>query len=563
VARNIVETAPRWIFLAGISFFGLFVFWLSALVLACLTVVLSLALFAIGDMSYEQAHAGCKVAGPASSVVEKSPLLETARGDSELAPMASAAKSFAILIHSTCDFLSDYSRLQQVIGQEGQINEKIGDELQRSLAELIGGVAKASEISGSSADFESSIPALRDYRKFILALDFQSNTLKKVIPLLLHAQVIREDEHWFIGFQNLSEARSTGGMISNYAILRLGPSGWQIVESGTNLDLLADVPLGIPDQYKSDFGVIGADPEDWRDLNSISDNFLILNAISKSWAARSSYSLDGALFVGQGLAAQLVAATGDIRWRGTQLDAQAFFEFLSGDFYEFESDKEARTRDLAIIFDQAVDGLRLGELSPTRLARYLSQAKDGDWLQIYPSSPGFARALGGSEVRPSSPQIDISFNNVGANKLDRYSFLTASICSQPESKDLSVTVEFENRSPRSGLPPHVSPLYTDEKGNAVRQGTARIQIMIRIPNTLNLTDFESSSGLEAFPVLEFDTGQVFVLETVIPPGGKISHVLGIQSNLPIEGFDIQFAPMLNRPEITHRNSDCSSPAGGN
>jgi hypothetical protein len=477
--------------------------------------------------------------------------------------MASAVKSTAILIHSTCDFLSDYSRLQQVIGQEGQINEKIGDELQRSLAELTGGVAKASEISGSSADFESSIPALRDYRKLIVALDGQSDTLKRVIPLLLHAQGIQEDEYWFIGLQNLSEARSTGGMISNYAILRLGPSGWQIVESGTNLDLLADVPLGIPDQYKSDFGVIGADPEDWRDLNSISDNFLILDSISKSWAARSSYSLDGALFVGQGLAAQLIAATGDIQWRGTQLDAQAFFEFLAGDFYELESDKEARTRDLAIIFEQAVDVLGLGDLSLTRLARYLSKAKDGDWLQIYPSSPGFARALGVSEVRPSSPQIDISFNNVGANKLDRYSFLSATICSQPELKDLSVTVEFENRSPRSGLPPHVSPLYKDGKGNVVPQGTARIQIMIRIPKTLILTDFESSSGLEAFPVLEFDTGQVFVLETVIPPGGTISHVLGIQSNLPIEGFDIQFAPMLNRPEITHRNSDCSSPAGGN
>jgi len=563
VARNVIETAPRWIFLAGISFFGLFIVWLSALILACLTLLLSLALFASGEMSYERAHAGCKVAGPASSVVEKSPLLEAARGGSELAPMASAVKSTAILIHSTCDFLSDYSRLQEVVDQEGQINEKIGDELKRSLAELTGGVERASGISGSNADFASSIPALDDYRKLIVALDGQSDTLKRVIPLLLHAQSIKEDEHWFIGFQNLSEARSTGGMISNYAILRLGPSGLRVVESGTNLDLLADVPLVIPDRYKSAFEVIGADPRDWRDLNSISDNFLILDSISKSWAARSSYSLDGAVFLGQGLAAQFVAATGEIQWRGTQLDAQAFFEFLSGDFYEFETDKEARTRDLAIIFDQAVDGLRLGELSPTRLARYLAKAKDGDWLEVFPSSPGFARALGGSEVWLSSPQIDISFNNVGANKLDRYSFLSAAICSQPELKDLSLTVEFENRSPRSGLPPHVSPLYTDEKGDAVPQGTARIQIMIRIPNALNLTDFDSSSGLEAFPVLEFDTGQVFVLETVIPPGGKISHVLGIQSNLPIEGFDIQFSPMLNRPEITHRDSDCSSPAGGN
>lgn len=563
MARFFWLTAPRWIFLAGISFFGLFVVWLSAFLVAVSTLLLSLALLASGAISYERAESSCVVAGPASSVVEKSPLLEAARGDSELAPMASAVKSFAILIHSTCNFLGDHSRLQEVIRQEGQISEKIGEELQRSLAELTGGLARASKVSRTLDDFASSIPTLREYRKFIVALDGQRNNLERIIPLLLHAQSINEDEHWFIGLQNLSEARSTGGMISNYAILRLGPSGWQILESGTNLDLLADVPLLIPDQYKSNFGVIGADPKDWRDLNSISDNFLIFDSIRKSWAARSSYSLDGALFIGQGIAAQVIAATGEIQWRGTQLDAQAFFEFLSGDFYEFELEKEARTRDLGIIFDQAVDRLRLGKLSPARLAGYLAEATDGDWLQVYHASPGLARALGVSDVRSSRPQIDISFNNVGANKLDRYSFLTASVCSQPKSNDLYVSTEFENRSPKSGLPPHVSPLYRDEKGNAIPQGTARIQLMIRIPSTLNLTNFESSSGLEAFPVLQFDTGQVLVLETVVPPSGKITHSLGFQSTLPIEGFDIQFSPMLNRPEITHRASDCPSPAGEN
>ena len=563
MAKNVVQTLPRWIYLAGISFFGLIAASLSALFLACSSALLSLSLFAVGEISIDRARVSCAIAGPASTIIEKSPILRITSSGNELGQISSTLRSAAILIQSTCVFLSDYSGLEAAISDEGRISEQDGETLRLAVGKLINGVESAFEIVDRSARTEEAMPILKPYRNTIEILSRQGQSLKRVIPLFLHAQALREDEHWFIGFQNLAEARSTGGMISNYAILRLGTNGWQIVESGTNLDLLASVPLVIPDRYKPVFGVIGANSGDWRDLNSLSDNDLILESIQDSWNSKAPYQLDGALFAGQGLAAQLVAATGDIQWRGTFMDAKAFFEFLSGDFYEFESDKEARTRDLAIIFDQAVNGLKLGELSLTRLAGYLAESTDGDWLQVYPSSPGLARALESSKVQPSYPRVDISFNNVGANKLDRYSFVSATICSQPELKDLSVTVEFENRSPRSGLPPHVSPLYTDEKGNAVPQGTARIQLMIRIPNTLNLTDFESSSGLEAFPVLEFDTGQVFVLETVIPPGGKISHVLGIQSNLPIEGFDIQFSPMLNRPEITHRDSDCSSPAGGN
>lgn len=526
---------------------------------ACANLLLSLSIFASGDISIDRARVACAIAGPSSSIVEKSPLLLAISSVEDSGQISTSVRSAALLIHSSCVFLNDYSRLETKINKAGLISEQDGDAVQLAVSKLNNGVAKALEVVDNNTHPMSSMPILNDYRNTLETLSRQGESLRGMVPLFLHAQALREDETWFIGFQNLAEARSTGGMISNYAILKLGSSGWRILESGTNLDLLADVPLIIPDRYKPVFDLIGADSGDWRDLNSVSNNDLILESIENSWSAKSSFRLQGALFIGQGLAAQLIAASENIQWRGRELDAHAFFEFLSGDFYEFESDKAARTRDLAIIFDQTVTGLNIGDLSLMRLASYLTQSTDGDWLQVYPSSPGLARAIQSPKAPLSRPVIEISFNNVGANKLDRYSFLTASICSEPKLNDISINVEFENRSPRGGLPLHVSPLYSDENGNLVSQGTARIQMLIRMPSSLNLTGFESTSGLEAFPVLELDNGRVYVLETVIQPGGKIIHALDLKSNVPIDGLNIRFSPMLNRPEIARPKPNCASP----
>lgn len=557
MARTAFRTLPRWIFLAGISFFGLIAVWLGALILACSTLAVSLSLFASGELSLERAQTTCKFAGPASSTVERNPLLDVASGENEIGAMFTSMKSVAILIHTSCNFLGDYSRIQSVIRQDEQISLVIADELRLAVKKFSYGLAKSAQLAANADKLEATVPILNQYRDFVEALSNQSQSLKRVFPLMLHAQSLREKEHWFIGFQNLAEARSTGGMISNYAILQLEPDGWEILESGTNLDLLANVPLRPSNLYKGAFEVIGANPRDWRDINSIPESELILESIRSAWAARKGYQIDGVLFVGQGLAAQLIAATGEINWRGEMLDATDLFEFLSGDFYEYESNKEARTRDLELIFDQAVTGLERSGVNLKSLATYLTKASDGDWLQVYSSNPGLAKAIEGGKPALSKPEVKISINNVGANKLDRYSFVTTSVCSPAQQGELTLSIEFENRSPRSGLPPHVSPLYKDEKGNALPFGTARVQILLQVPGSLDLTDFRSSSGLEAFPILDLNGNRIFVLETLIPPGAKVVHFMTLKSLVLDSQFRLDFSPMLNRPKNIRDDSICA------
>lgn len=553
---------PRWILLTGIFFASLFVLWLFKLAIAVLFGKLGYESISKNEIFNMANVDACRLIILGSELVRADPLLKLTSGISEIDSISKLSRAAAGLASTSCKLYDNIYRFR-VSTQEHSVELRRDAELDlnKSIDEFLVESNRASDFLRAAPENFSNINGLEEAASLIrLASAYvveNEQTLRKAIRLGSHFVSTTQDEYWLVGLQNLSEARATGGILGNYALVKVGASGFELIESGSNLDLFAKGESLVVKEYRSSYQVLGANPFDWRDINAIPEERVALQSLLVSWEKNSDWKLDGVILLGQGLAAQAIALSGPILVDGITLDGSNAKDFLAGGIYEKFPDQDQRNRVLSTFLELVFASLATQNFNIAAVLENSESIRSADRLLVMAKEQDLDVFLNSqAEQDDRSGVIHIALNNAGANKLDRYTFIEAANCTPSANSKFAPTtqehvIEIRNTSPRVGLPEHVSPRYFRPSGDLIEMGTNRLQLLVGVPAGLSLIDFETSTAQEVFTIIELGDRTFYVFEFEIA-AGLAENFRFIHSNTEDLNAGFKFSPMLNQPEINQQ-----------
>lgn len=373
----------------------------------------------------------------------------------------------------------------------------LGDAVQ-PLAEQLSIAQK--QIDGIDTDgleehLASAISDVRDGLGAASTLFESVRPLLEILPIVIGGQ----GEHtWFVGLQNLDEARGGGGIMSAFAIVTVNDGRIALDKTGSDAQLLSygfDGTQGLP----ADFRQTWADYlRDWRDINGSANFPYTAELIRNGWQRATGEDVDGVLTLGQGMVQYLLAATGPLEVQGQTLDASTVTQFLSLGLYEKYpdlDDKGPRSQFLDDLVTALFDKIGAGDFSITNLATATGMVETADRVQAWAADDAtqkriVAAGLDGTVPTDYGPSTVVLVNNGGGNKLEQ--FLHTSVdyalgrCGVTDSgattydRASTVTVTMHNDAPASGLPAYVTPRY-DVPYEKPRPGSNNELVTVYLP----------------------------------------------------------------------------------
>ncbi|MEU1201238.1 DUF4012 domain-containing protein [Streptomyces sp. NPDC005813] len=306
----------------------------------------------------------------------------------------------------------------------------------------------------------------------------------RVLPPMLGTQGKRR---YFLAFQNISEARGTGGVPGAFAVLSADRghlsfehfgNNTEMATAKTNLDLGADFAA----RYQ------GSEPTRvWANSN-MSPHFPYAARIwAAAWREHTGERVDGVFAVDPTTLSRFLRVTGPARMAGgTELTADNVVDLTERASYAMYDDV-ARRKAFFVEAARASAGPLISATGDMRrlpaLLVALDDAQRGGRLKVWSAHAAEQRLI---ESRPYSgtlpetpgPFAGLVVNNAAGSKLDYY--LDRSLiwkahgCSSGD-RPVTVTVTLANRAPISGLPGYVT-LREDSPPYRTRPGDNRLLV---------------------------------------------------------------------------------------
>ncbi len=355
----------------------------------------------------------------------------------------------------------------------------------------------------------------------------------RLTPLVQVGTTVLEQpgkKRWFVSIQNLAELRGTGGITGAFAVVTTNNGKLSLEEYGSDKVLLNDGRINYSSYPEELRDLWGVDLSDWRDINAAAHAPYGARLLADGWQQVRGKKVDGVLFIGQGVVSQLSGAVGPIEVRGVTVDKDNAVDFFAKDIYAKFTNvnvKDAVVGELAKeMFQRLVDG----KVSGGGLFAAAANDKTGDrllaWSRDKSTQQIFSKYQVSGEVSTAfGPNVLVTVNNAGGNKLDAYTTLKADyilgICNVDtftgyQGRKSRVTVEITNSSPK-GLPAYVDMRLDDSFGEDRPKGSNR-----------NLVTIYGPVGSEA--------------ESLTVNGVEDFAINGIERNRPIWIFDLQMLP---------------------
>ncbi|MCT9078932.1 DUF4012 domain-containing protein [Streptomyces fulvoviolaceus] len=300
----------------------------------------------------------------------------------------------------------------------------------------------------------------------------------RVAPSMLGAHGPRR---YFLAFQNIAEARGTGGLPGAFAVLRAdrGHLSFEHFGNNTEVDARADVDLGA--EFAAQYGSNGPTSV-WANSN-MSPHFPYAGRIwTEYWRAQTGRRLDGAIAIDPASLGLLLRATGPARLPdGSELTADNAVDLTERTAYAKYSDTAER-KAFFVQAAQAAAGRMMNAIDdPSNLPALLSAVHDVQRegrMQVWSAHAAEQREL---ESRPFAgvlpdtpgPFAGLVVNNAAGTKLDYYldrSLVWAPGACTDTGRSVTATVKLTNRAPTSGLPLYVTqrvdwPTYRTRPGD--------------------------------------------------------------------------------------------------
>jgi hypothetical protein len=289
----------------------------------------------------------------------------------------------------------------------------------------------------------------------------------RILPTLLGAT---KPQRYFIGLQNESEMRGTGGLPGAFAIANV--SHGTIKFSGFYSDILLLPPLthqqiatGL--EFGKDFDIAygsGTPTSLYVNSNS-SPNFPYAAQIwATMWEKVSGQHVDGAIAMDPTALAYFLAVTGPVTLpSGISVGAQNIVPLTERDEYAMFNDNLARKDFLVSILKASSNKLLSGSGSALTMAHTAVRLSNMQRLLVWSRDPASesvlaASSYGGAIPTDTRPLVGMVVNNVASGKLDYY--LTRTIDYERTGcgsmRDVIVTMTLTNHAPAFGLPTYVT-----------------------------------------------------------------------------------------------------------
>ncbi|WP_235453190.1 DUF4012 domain-containing protein [Streptomyces olivochromogenes] len=356
----------------------------------------------------------------------------------------------------------------------------------------------------------------------------------RVLPPMLGTQGQRR---YFLAFQNIAEARGTGGVPGAFAVLRADRGRLSFERFGNNTEMMEtampDVDLG------ADFDAryAGSDPIHVWPNSNMSPHFPYAARIwAAAWRKHTGERVDGAIAVDPVTLSRLLRVTGPARMAdGTELTADNVVDLTERASYS-KYDDIARRKAFFVDAARAAAARLMGALDDTlRLPALLVAVNDAQRdgrLKVWSAHAAEQRVL---ESRPYSgtlpntpgPFAGLVVNNAAGGKLDYYlgRSLTweAGACSGGH-RTVTATMTLTNRAPTSGLPDYVT-MRADSPPYRTRPGDNRLMVSYYAGVGATLVD-ATLDGRRALLAPAVERGHsVFTLDLELPATSSRTLVL--------------------------------------
>ncbi|MGR6971725.1 DUF4012 domain-containing protein [Streptomyces cynarae] len=308
----------------------------------------------------------------------------------------------------------------------------------------------------------------------------------RVLPPMLGTQ---GERRYFLAFQNVAEARGTGGLPGAFAVLRADRGHLSFERFGNNTEIekdaaKADVDLGpeFAARYR------GSDPAHVWPNSSMSPHFPYAARIwAAAWREHTGEKVDGAIAVDPVTLSRFLRVTGPAHMAdGTELTADNVVDLTERVSYARYEDVARRKAFFVDAARAAAGPLMAAADDVRRLPALLVAGYDAQQngrLKVWSAHAEEQRVL---ETRPYSgtlpdtpgPFAGLVVNNAAGSKLDYYldrSLVWEATGCVAGQHAVTATVTLTNRAPTSGLPGYVT-LRADQPPYRTRPGDNRLLV---------------------------------------------------------------------------------------
>lgn len=396
---------------------------------------------------------------------------------------------------------------------------------------------------------------------------------------------------YFVGFTTPAEARGSGGLMGNWAVMTIDDGQIAISEFGRSddLDRTGDTearrfPTGGSDGFdewlarygpfnlsSGPDGTTGAQP--WKNMNMSPNMPSTGRAIANLYPQSGGEDIDGVVFLDVETLARFLEFTGPISFSADELPdgestltADNAARFLLNGQYDVE--KTDRVDALETFSRRVVDELFAGTLPPPTdildtLGPMVEQQRLTAWMSR-PDEQAVMETVGIDGSLPSAAEHDglaIAFNNAVGNKIDYYLDAAAEYTVTADASTSMVSGQLEltmaNGAPTTGQPEYVI-------GNPIGLPWGTTRILVSVFTKLPVTD----ARLDGEPIAtETGVEQGYVVTSafvVVPAGQTGTLTVGMSGQMDVtDGYVLSTrTPPTVRDTPLSVDATWTDPGGG-
>lgn len=326
-----------------------------------------------------------------------------------------------------------------------------------------------------------------DARAGLEELSTRTRDVSDLLAVLPGALGAEEPQEYLLAFQNLAEARPTGGIVGAWALLRLDAGRAEIVETGANEDLTElsgparDLGPEVTALYGEDLALsqnVNLSPH-WPDAAVL---------LSDLWAAQGRAAPDGVVGVDPVALSLLLGATGPVDVPGgPAVAADDVVDVVQARAYAEFPDQATRVAYLSAVTTTVFDAVLARGLASPDVLDAVTSAADAGHVALWsadPSLQALAERSGVAGVLPE-PDVDavrIHLTNVDGSKLDHY--LRADVTCSGGDVVLGLS---------SSVPAEV-PEYTQNQLDGAEPTTHRVVVDLLLPPTRGVASLDVSGA---------------------------------------------------------------------
>ena len=381
----------------------------------------------------------------------------------------------------------------------------------------------ASPLRKPAERLQRDLTNLREQTRFL------SDTLTVLPPALGHDG----RQEYLLAFQNLAEARPTGGVIGAWALLAADRGQLELVATGANDDLRG-LSVPVRDLGPEIDQLYGQDVELSQNVN-LSPHFPhAAMLLSDLWQAQGREAPDGVIAVDPVALSELLRVTGPLDVaEGPRVDAETVVDVVQAQVYaEFAGQDELRrdylSRLTATVFGAAV---QTGIADPA-IFRAVTNAARSDHLLMWSPKEEVQTLIeeagvGGTLQEPADDRVGVRITNVDGSKLDHH--LRVGVTCR--STDLLVSLT--DRAPMQ------VPAYAANQFEGAVPTTHRLIVDLLLPPTQGVQHVHVGGVAAALSVATLQSWTVARRVIDVPRDSTVEVLWGLASETSTLEIDIQ------------------------